>query len=220
MKSSKDVKRYFEDTAKDFDEIYDNQGDALKRLINRIFRRGMRERLILALQECTGDNKTILDIGCGSGRISLLLAEKGAKVTGIDYSLPMIELAKEHLKKYEASKNIKLDVEFICCDFLEDFDSDTLFDITLALGVFDYIKYPMSFLEKIRNLTREKMIASYPAKFAFQMPIRKVWLHTKNCPVYFYTERQLASTYRSIGVTNYEIVKISAGYFVKAYVIS
>lgn len=218
MKSGKDVKKYFEDTAKEFDEIYDNQGDILKRLINKIFRKGMRERLILALQEYIGDNKTILDIGCGSGRISLLLAEKGAKVTGIDYSLPMIELAKEHLKKYEASKNTKLNVEFICCDFMEDFDSDALFDITLALGVFDYIEYPMSFLEKMRNLTREKMVASYPAKFAFQMPIRKVWLYTKSCPVYFYTKRQLAAIYRSIGVTNYEIVKISAGYFVKAYV--
>ena len=218
MKNDKYVKKYFVDTAKDFDEIYDNKGDILKRFINKVFRKGMRERFTLTLQQYEGDNKTILDIGCGSGRISLPLAEKGAKVTGIDYSSQMIELANEYLIKCEANTNTKLNIEFICCDFMGDFNSNELFDITLALGVFDYIKYPMPFLEKMKNLTKEKMIASYPAKFTFQMPIRKVWLYTKNCPVYFYTERKLVSMYRSIGITNYEIMKISAGYLVKACV--
>ena len=218
MKNDKYVKKYFVDTAKDFDEIYDNKGDILKRFINKVFRKGMRERFTLTLQQYEGDNKTILDIGCGSGRISLALAEKGAKVTGIDYSSQMIELANEYLIKYEANTDTKSNVEFICCDFMGDFNSNELFDITLALGVFDYIKYPMPFLEKMKNLTKEKMIASYPAKFTFQMPIRKVWLYTKNCPVYFYTERKLVSMYRSIGITNYEIMKISAGYLVKACV--
>ena len=214
MKSGKDVKKYFEDTAKEFDEIYDNRGDTLKRLINKVFRKGMRERVILTLQECEGDNKTILDIGCGSGRIALLLAEKGIDITGIDYSSEMIELANEYLRKYKDSTNIELNVEFICCDFMKDFDINELFDITLALGVFDYIKNPMPFLEKMKNLTKEKMIAYYPAKFAFQAPIRKIWLWTRNCPVYFYTKRKLKMIYTSIGITNYKIVKVSAGYLV------
>lgn len=218
MKNDKDVKKYFEDTAEDFDEIYDNKGDTVKRFINKVFRKGIRERFILALQECESGNKAILDIGCGSGRISLPLAENGAKVTGIDYSSQMIELANKYLINYEANTNTKLNAEFICCDFMGDFNSNELFDITLALGVFDYIKYPIPFLEKMKNLTTEKIIASYPAKFTFQTPIRKVWLYTKNCPVYFYTERKLASMYNSIGITNYEIIKASAGYLVKALI--
>lgn len=218
MKNDKDVKKYFEDTAEDFDEIYDNKGDTVKRFINKVFRKGIRERFILALQECESGNKAILDIGCGSGRISLPLAENGAKVTGIDYSSQMIELANKYLINYEANTNSKLNAEFICCDFMGDFNSNELFDITLALGVFDYIKYPIPFLEKMKNLTTEKIIASYPAKFTFQTPIRKVWLYTKNCPVYFYTERKLASMYNSIGITNYEIIKASAGYLVKALI--
>ena len=218
MKNDEAVKKYFEDTVEDFDEIYDNEGDALKRFINKVFRKAMRERFILTLQECEGDNKTILDIGCGSGRISLPLAENGAKVTGIDYSSRMIELANEYHKKYEATTDTKLNTKFVCCDFMEDFNSNKLFDITLAIGVFDYIKYSVPFLKKMKKLTNEKMIASYPAKFTFQMPIRKVWLYTKNCPVYFYTERKLALIYKSIGITNYEIIKMPAVYLVKAYV--
>jgi len=50
----------------------------------------MRERVALTLQECKDSNKTVLDIGCGSGRVALLLADKGMKVTGIDYSSKMI----------------------------------------------------------------------------------------------------------------------------------
>ena len=217
MKNKERVKKYFVDTAKEFDEIYDNTGDPLKRFINKVFRKGMRERVVLTLQECEGDNKTIFDIGCGSGRISLLLAEKGAKVTGVDYSLKMIELANEYLRKYEADTNIKLNVEFICCDFMEDFDSNELFDITLALGVFDYIKNPMPFLEKMKDLTKETMIASYPAKFTSQMPIRKIWLYTRNCPVYFYTEKKLEDVYNALQL-KHKIMKISACYLVKAFV--
>ncbi len=216
MKDYNLVKKYFEDSARDFDDIYDNRGNILERFINKVFREGMRERVILALQECEGNGKTILDIGCGSGRVSLPLAKGGAKVTGIDYSSRMIELAHEYLERYETGRSTKLDVEFRCCDFMEDFNNDDLFDITLALGVFDYLKYPLPFLEKMRKLTKEKMLISYPAKSAFQTPIRKVWLYTRNCPVYFYSAKKLATMYQSIGVTNYQIIKLSAGYLVKA----
>lgn len=216
MKDYDLVRKYFEDSAKDFDDIYDNRGNIVERFINKVFRKGMRERVILTLQECKGNGKTILDIGCGSGRVSLLLAEKGTKVTGIDYSPRMIELANEYLERYETERNTKLDVEFRCCDFMEDFSNDDLFDITLALGVFDYLKYPLPFLEKMKKLTREKMLISCPAKSAFQTPIRKVWLYTRNCPVYFYSAKKLATMYQSIGVTNYQITKLSAGYLVKA----
>ena len=217
MKNKERVKKYFVDTAKEFDEIYDNTGDTSKRFINKVFRKGMRERVLLTLQECEGNNKTILDIGCGSGRISLLLAEKGAKVTGVDYSLKMIELANEYLRKYDADTNIKLNIEFICCDFMGDFDSNELFDITLALGIFDYIKNPMPLLEKMKDLTKETMVASYPKKFTFQMPIRKIWLYTRNCPVYFYTEKNLEDIYNALQL-KHKIIKISAGYLVKAFV--
>jgi hypothetical protein len=66
------------------------------------------------------------------------------------------------------------------------------------------------------------MIASYPAKFALQVPIRRLWLLTKGCPVYFYTEKELAQMYGSVGINNYELMKmplnakIPTDYLVKA----
>lgn len=202
------VKGYFENIAEDFDGIYDNRGNIFDRFINKVFRKGMYERFEFTVQECGNvKGKSILDIGCGSGRIALVLAERGAEVLGIDYSSNMIELANRYLSKHGSNINAK----FICCDFMEDFHSDELFDITLALGVFDYVANPIPFLKKMKGLTREKMIASYPAKFTPQMPIRKVWLWTRHCPVHFYNERQLTKVYESIGIRKFNIVAMPAG---------
>lgn len=36
-------------------------------------------------------NDEVLDLGCGTGRLSFILAEKGANVTSVDISAGMIE---------------------------------------------------------------------------------------------------------------------------------
>jgi ubiquinone/menaquinone biosynthesis C-methylase UbiE len=48
------------------------------------------------VEEAMGDvtGKTILDLGCGTGRQTLRLASRGAKVTGVDQSEGMLEKAK------------------------------------------------------------------------------------------------------------------------------
>lgn len=211
---TEDIKGYFERKAKEFDELYDNQGSLFQMMVNKIFRKGLYERAYITLKEC-GDvrGKRILDVGCGSGRISVPLAERRAVVVGIDYSLSMINLAKNFAKEREIEENI----DFKCVDFMLDFN-EGLFDITLALGVFDYIQNPIPFLSKMKTLTTEQILASYPARFTPQAPIRKLWLYTRKCPVYFYTKREIDRIYKAMELTSYEIIDYSAGYLVKALV--
>lgn len=199
------ILRYFDRIAKDFDNIYSNRGNLVGKFINKAFRQGMYERAVITVQECGNvGNKSILDIGCGSGRIALPLAKKGAKVTGIDYSPRMIEMANAYLKELNATVN----AEFLCTDFMEDFPDNQSFDITLALGVLDYIKSPLPFLNKMKSLTEEKMVVSYPAMLTLQMPIRKVWLWTRGCPVYFYSKKRLTKIYKRLGINSYQIISM------------
>ena len=60
---------------------------------------------------------SILDLGCGTGRHDILLAEKGYKITGVDMSEKMIEIARtQNIKSIELIvgdvRNINLNKQF------------------------------------------------------------------------------------------------------------
>lgn len=78
-------------------------------------------------------NKQIIDIGCGEGRWSRLMAEKGATVTGIDPSQKMIEIAKKRSKKF--NDKIKL----LNTDLINLTDSDKKFDFAFSCYTFNNI---------------------------------------------------------------------------------
>ena len=58
-------------------------------------REGMLDEWMLdAVGDVTG--RKVIDLGCGEGRFSRMLAERGALVTGVDLCRPFIEYAKTH----------------------------------------------------------------------------------------------------------------------------
>ena len=215
MKEETKVKDYFTRSAKEFDDIYENRGGLLTRLANQLFRKGMRQRFDMTLELCGSGERSILDIGCGAGRFTIPLAERGMDVVGIDYSSEMIRLADRYVKARKESGGKQLRVRHLCCDFLSDFNPEEKFDVTLAIGVLDYIKDPLPFIKKMKDVTKGLMIAAFPA-YTPQMPIRKIWLATKDCPVYFYTRKRITQLYAASGIADFEIIPIAAAYLVKA----
>ena len=67
----------------------------------------------------------IIDIGCGTGALCSVLAEKGLKVTGIDSAEKMLEVAKRRASNYN--------INFLQANIVEEipFD-DNSFDISIA----------------------------------------------------------------------------------------
>ncbi|MDF3079025.1 MAG: SAM-dependent methyltransferase [Sphingobacteriaceae bacterium] len=61
--------------------------------------------------------KTILDLGCGTGIHAHLLSKKGYKVTGVDISPEMVNIANDKLTSTYAAESDML--EFQCCDITE-----------------------------------------------------------------------------------------------------
>ena len=54
----------------------------------------------------------VIDIGCGTGLLTIRAAEKGAKVKGIDINPAMLEIAGKRLKSSRISEKLKENVEF------------------------------------------------------------------------------------------------------------
>lgn len=52
-------------------------------------------------------NSAVLELGCGSGRLTRLLGSSGHRVVGIDISLPMLQAARNTIRK---------NVRYICMD--------------------------------------------------------------------------------------------------------
>ncbi len=113
--------------------------------------------------------KEVLDLGCGEGYNTRILASKGAKITGIDYSDNMIALARE-----EENKN-PLGIDFIQSDAANlSMLEDESFDIVSCFMVY------MDF-EDIESVTKEVARVLKPGGFvAISMPHPCFDMHIEN----------------------------------------
>lgn len=84
----------------------------------------------------------ILDLGCGLGMQSIILASMGARVVGLDVRKEAVELCMKRKAYYEELLGTKLDIEFVQRNFLdtrpEDFRSR--FDSVFSMAAFASIR--------------------------------------------------------------------------------
>ena len=74
----------------------------------RILTLGKLDKIYKHLTFCIKKGQKVLDLGCGTGALTLRAAQKGAKVKGIDINPQMLEIAQKRAIKKNLVQNIEL----------------------------------------------------------------------------------------------------------------
>ncbi|RKZ92449.1 MAG: bifunctional 3-demethylubiquinol 3-O-methyltransferase/2-polyprenyl-6-hydroxyphenol methylase [Candidatus Parabeggiatoa sp. nov. 1] len=93
--------------------------------------------------------KNVLDVGCGGGILSESMAQRGAKVTGIDMSKEPLSVAKLHL--YESG--LKVDYQCTTAEQLAT-ESPASFDVVTCMEMLEHVPDPASVVTACHNLVK------------------------------------------------------------------
>ena len=92
-------------------------------------------------------DKKVLDVGCGGGILSESLAQAGSRVSGIDLSPSLIQIAKQHANTQDLS------IDYQCID-LESFASgmNEKFDCITCMELLEHVPNPAFFTKQLAQL--------------------------------------------------------------------
>lgn len=94
--------------------------------------------------------KKILDVGAGTGRVSIPLAHKGAHVTALDVSAKMLDVLKQKAKR--------LPIEILIGDAEALSFPDDTFDIVVAAFLIVHLKNPQRFFDEVYRVLKDNGI--------------------------------------------------------------
>jgi len=94
-------------------------------------------RVQFILEKVQVSQPQILDVGCGGGILSEVLARRGARVTGIDLSSGAIEAAREHARREGLSIEYRLQsAESLAAE------RPASFDVVTCLEMLEHVPHP------------------------------------------------------------------------------
>ncbi|UBX50768.1 methyltransferase domain-containing protein [Providencia alcalifaciens] len=133
------------------------------------------------LMDLTGA-KTLLDVGCGPGSISLYLANQFQSVTGIDYSAGMLEMANIRAKEMNVTN-----AQFKTLAWEDSWDDLPKADISVASRstLVDDLKAAMLKLNRQTNL-RVYTTHTVNPTFIDEKIIREIGREVVSLPTYIY----------------------------------
>ena len=117
-------------------------------------------------------DKPVLDLGCGFGRQSFLLAKQHFKVVGVDSSSSMIDIAQAIFKKNE------LEGEFLCQSIMEFKNQE--FNQIMLLDVYEHLEPKLRrwFLENISKhicALGARLMVTFPSIEQLTLKQKLIW---------------------------------------------
>ena len=128
------------DVAQEYDDKRFSQG-------GRLIDRREKEAVLDAIGPV--EDKKVLEIACGTGRFTTMLAELGADIVGLDISAQMLNEARSKAK----AAGVRDTVEFMRGDAGRLPFEDDEFDAVIAMRFFHLADTPAEYLAEIRRVS-------------------------------------------------------------------
>ena len=158
MHTQESINQLFNDNSKAFGEEIEKQYEAGTYRRGEVFLRKVKKHVHMGA--------SILDYGCGTGRISMMLGKEGYQVQGIDPAVEHIQMA--------ASLNQSSHVGF---NVLSNFNAPaSSFDAVVSSSVFEFVPDPEQYINDIYRLLKPggKLIISFPNTFSLWRVYSKI----------------------------------------------
>ncbi len=151
------AKQYFGSFADDYHQAFAGGGrQPLHAVINRLFRRKTFQRRTEVVERWLASHgvagKQVLDLGCGSGEVSLVAARLGARVTGLDIVPGMVAIAREEAAAAGLADSTAFRVHNLVRDPIEPAD------VVMMVGVIEYYRDLDVLLPRVAAAVRELLI--------------------------------------------------------------
>ena len=117
----------------------------------RLIDRREKQAVLDALEPI--DGKDVLEIACGTGRFTVMLAERGANIIGLDISGPMLQQGRQKAKTAGVTDHL----EFMRGDAGRLPFPDDHFDVVFAMRFFHLADTPETFLTEMARVSKEQV---------------------------------------------------------------
>lgn len=114
------------------------------------FQQARYEWVLKVAQDVHG--KKVLDVGCGDGALSFVLAKAGADIVGVDNQTLGIEFAKENMNKLDIKHT--LHYNFLVASAYELPFPDNTFDVVVSCEVIEHVLEPERMIREMHRVAK------------------------------------------------------------------
>jgi ubiquinone/menaquinone biosynthesis C-methylase UbiE len=144
-----------DDVAEAYDDKRFSQGG---RVIDR------REKAAVLDALAPLEDKRVLEVACGTGRFTVLLAERGADVVGMDISEAMLEQGRRKARAAGVAESLA----FMQADAGRLPFPDDHFDAVFAMRFFHLAPDPQGFIREMRRVSRQQVFFDTFNRYSFR----------------------------------------------------